>query len=259
MIRVREKRKVARREFPGFISAYSGDDQDELLRSIQASPSGTPNVDIYVTRYGSAAPGHTLILEAKHSDDPVSGLTGVTFHNLSLDDLSHSLWTTYIDPFRLPASTAAEDPAQRDEAQSTLDNLVLADVERLLVSAASQLTAEDQEQEHDALRRELGLFVARHGIAGIRAVGTAIIGRPLDIEVASALLRLLGEITDQRTEGSRREVLAAALESRDAGLRYAAASALGSMGDAQARDALQKRLAWEKNTSVRRVIEAELR
>jgi HEAT repeat protein len=70
---------------------------------------------------------------------------------------------------------------------------------------------------------------------------------------------MLGESVDRDTARARRDVLSAALESRDAGLRYAAATALGDFGGPEAVGALRKRLDWEKNISVRRVIEAELR
>jgi HEAT repeat protein len=69
----------------------------------------------------------------------------------------------------------------------------------------------------------------------------------------------MGSPRGEGTKNARRDVLAAALESKDAGLRYAAASALAELSDEQAIKLLRRRLGQEKNPSVRGLIEADLR
>jgi hypothetical protein len=141
------------------------------------------------------------------------------------------------------------------EAATKLDQVINADVERLW-QIASQ---EHADEELEVAKAEFELLLKRHGVSAVRVVSRAILNRLPSNETSWSLLKWLGDGDDLATRNARRDALSAALESRDAGLRYAAASALGSLGGERTIDALRKRLAWEKNVSVRRMIEAQLR
>lgn len=117
----------------------------------------------------------------------------------------------------------------------------------------------DEDEDHEKLQHRFLEFLDRYGANGVRALSALILGRLPSTEAGWFLLRIVGEASDPRTIATRRDLLAAALESRDAGLRYAAASALGELGDEMSLSALRRRLQWEKNASVRRIINAELR
>lgn len=140
-------------------------------------------------------------------------------------------------------------------AQFILDSLVQADADRLW-AGGREATEED---DLESIKPALELFLKRHGAAGVRTFSRLLLGPIPSGQIAWTFLRMIGESVDAKTTKARRDLLAAALESRDAGLRYAAAMALGNFGDTDATQALRKRLHWEKNISVRRMIEAELR
>jgi hypothetical protein len=117
----------------------------------------------------------------------------------------------------------------------------------------------EEDGDLEPVRRQFDEFLQRHAENGVRALSAVVLGRLPSGEVAWSLLRMIGEAMHPETSNARRDLLAAAIESRDAGLRYAAASALGEIGDEPSRRALQRRLLWEKNQSVQRMIKAELR
>lgn len=156
---------------------------------------------------------------------------------------------------RLVAHTQAQ-PASNERADTRLKELMRSDVQRLWLITERVIA---EEQPLDAIKDELELLLDRHGEAGVQALSAVILSRLPSSDVSWTLLRMLGDAQQESTATARRNVLAAALESRDAGLRYAAANGLGSIGDIQSTRALRQRLSWEKNVSVRRVIEAELR
>jgi hypothetical protein len=108
------------------------------------------------------------------------------------------------------------------------------------------------------VQQQFSDFLERYGENGLRALGGIILGRLPSSEASWSLLRLIGNAEHVETRAARRDILAAALDSGDAGLRYAAASALGELGGEVAANSLRKRLSWEGNDSVRRMIKAEL-
>jgi hypothetical protein len=116
----------------------------------------------------------------------------------------------------------------------------------------------DDDEGTARFRSQVETFVARHGEAGVRAISAVVFDRP-NSELAWFLLERLARSDDLETREARRGVLAAALESREPSLRYAAATGLGEFSDGASLEPLRRRLARERNTSVRRVIEAELR
>jgi hypothetical protein len=153
-------------------------------------------------------------------------------------------------------TSAPERRPAQEGADAKLRKLMQADVQRLWVNTRRAL---DEELAQEDIEAELDLLLSRHGGSGVQALSAAILSRIPSGDVSWKLLQLLGDRRDELTAGSRRDLLAAALESRDAGLRYAAATGLGALGDAASKRALRQRLVWEQNASVRRVIEAELR
>lgn len=153
-------------------------------------------------------------------------------------------------------TSTPERRSAQEGADAKLRKLMQGDVQRLWINTQRALGEELAQEDIEA---ELDLLLNRHGGSGVEALSAAILSRVPSGDVSWKLLQLLGDRRDELTTGSRRDLLAAALESRDAGLRYAAATGLGALGDPASKRALRQRLAWEKNASVRRVIEAELR
>jgi HEAT repeat protein len=115
-----------------------------------------------------------------------------------------------------------------------------------------------EETAAELVHQQFSEFLERYGENGLRALGGIILGRLPSSEASWSLLRMIGNAEHIETRRARRDILAAALDSRDAGLRYAAASALGELGGEVATNSLRKRLIWEGNDSVRRMINAEL-
>lgn len=142
------------------------------------------------------------------------------------------------------------------DADQLLSRAVTHDTESLWREVRSCV---EEEGALEQLQVRFGEFLGRHGENGVRALSAILLGRLPSSEAAWLLIRMIGEADDVETVTGRRDLLAAALESRDAGLRYAAASALGEFGDFVSLNALRRRLLWEKNESVRRIIKAELR
>jgi HEAT repeats len=161
----------------------------------------------------------------------------------------------FLDFLLLTPSRAVAEGTSPSKDQITLDLLVQSDAGRLWDDAHAAL---DEQDRIENVKSQLDLFLTRYGERGVRSLSKLILANVPSGETAWTFLQMLGESANLNTARARREVLAAALESKDAALRYAAATALGSFGGADAAEALRKRLIWEKNVSVRRMIEAEL-
>lgn len=156
---------------------------------------------------------------------------------------------------KLPVDWFDPKAANDEIADTRLAKLINSDAERLWIRARTNVS---DEELFEGFRDELELLFARHGNEGVRALSALILSRVPSSEVSWKLIKLVAESHDRHTLSARRDVLAAALESRDAELRYAAAAALGTIGDPESLDFLRKRLAWETNASVRQMIQAEV-
>jgi hypothetical protein len=137
-----------------------------------------------------------------------------------------------------------------------LSRAVTHDTESLWQTA--QLALQEEADGTDGVERQFHNFLDRYGESGLGALGGMILGRLPSSDVSWSLLRLIGGSDHKETQRARANILAAALESGDAGLRYASASALGEFGGEMAKTSLRKRLDREANNSVRRMISAEL-
>lgn len=161
-----------------------------------------------------------------------------------------------INRFGRVSRSLREQGSEATSAQKMLSRAVMHETESVWRAVEVCL---EEEGDFEKLQHRFCEFLDRHGDNGVRALSALILGRLPSTEVGWLLLRIVGEASEPRTLATRRDLLAAALESRDAGLRYAAASALGELGDEISLSALRRRLQWEKNASVRRIISAELR
>ena len=123
-----------------------------------------------------------------------------------------------------------------------------------IVSTANLANDEGCDNFVSEIERQLDIF----GDLSIQAIRELILGQTPSALLAWLCIEVLGRSRHAETTDLRHGVLVETLEAADAGLRDAAAAALGTMGDSAAREALQARLAREKNRSVRAMIKAQL-
>jgi hypothetical protein len=206
---------------------------------------------------------HSRSLRMRVADSELRGLHLIYNDRIRLfsDHIYTSRWGCNITLLSHEAHGAAAvaeygSLSSAPSASETLSRLVVQDAERIWQDMQVGLV-EDEMSER--VQWQFDAFLERHGDSGVKALSAMILGRLPSAEVSWSLLRMLAEARDNSTLAVRRDVVAASLESRDPGLRYAAAAALGEFEKEFAAAALERRLKWEKNPSVRRMIEAELR
>jgi hypothetical protein len=221
-------------------SKFFRDADDDVFGSVQVG--ALEQLHAWLTMIAGSSPQVQEVNRSRYFDFP------------SYSPKRQHSYPTLLEPAH--ATTSEEGSVVQEAASDALNQMLVHDAE--LVWRDVELGLADEELL-ERLQWQFDAFLARHGNAGVRALSALILGRLPSSEVSWTLLRMIGNSRDPRTAEVRRDIVAAALESRDAGIRYAATSALGGFSDEFAIEVLKKRLKWEKNLSVRRMIEAELR
>ena len=107
-------------------------------------------------------------------------------------------------------------------------------------------------------KSEIKDLLERYKEASVKAIQDRIFANSPSSLIVWLCIEALGESKDGQTMERRLTLLSIALESSDAGLRDAAAKALGMFEGAKARHVLSERLRHERNRSVQSMIRAQL-
>lgn len=214
-----------------------------------------------------------------------TALEGETFSLASNDPQDDiGIWATaqgasgsIIMTARVPQPGAAPQPGYSSELERYMFKSLFNELSRLRsevlhrrISRMRRVRSEllelfNQRRENDDVewssrfQEQVFNLLERYGDEAVRATSAMLLGDRASPQFAHLLLRALAKSEDAETLIARRNVVTAALESKDPGLRYVAAAGLGDLGDPVSLDALRRRLSREPNRSVRRIIEAELR
>lgn len=166
---------------------------------------------------------------------------------------------TMIAPTRFNISGAELDYTNEDKADSYHDFVDISEA-RLEVKELVSAFLDDVRTDETLERCELVIsdIIDRYGKRGIAAL-QAEISEPAIEPLAWKFLNALGVRRGQSIDGVARSILLRHLNSRSAGRRSAAASALGAFPDAVVLAALERRAALENNRIVLATLKAHIR
>jgi hypothetical protein len=115
------------------------------------------------------------------------------------------------------------------------------------------------ESENESFKEELARFLDKFGNAGMQVVLNRLLRDGISTEIRHLFLLAIAKIEDDQTISERRSLLARAIRSTDASVRYSASVALGLLAsDPAARSALVDQKQRERNPAVRKMIQAQL-